>query len=502
MTFPDPFSSPYALSIALFRGSNHKSFFGNSHMQKQREHWGSHLGFILAAAGSAIGLGTLWKFPYVTGENGGGFFVLIYILCTFFIGVPVFIAELILGRKAQRGAVGIFSTLANNSAVWKSAGWLGVAASFLIMSFYSILAGWGLNYVFMSLSQFSENMSAREISGVFDILASSADITLFWHFIFTALTASVVYQGIRQGIEYWSRFMTTALLVILIGMCLFATTLDGFREGVRFILYPDISHFKPSAAIQALGLSFFTLSLGQGIMLTYGSYMRKGDDIPATALIIGVMIIAVSLLAGLMIFPIIFTFGLPPEAGPGLVFKTLPVLFAKLPGALFISTAFFVLFVFTALTSAVALIEVVAANFTDLLGWPRQKAVLVTAISCFIFGIPSALSNTDTLFANWPAIYGKTFFETVDDLVSLWILPIGGLMVAIFAGWFLDEEISKEEFSSGTQLQWMWRPWIFFMRWVAPIAIVFIILQQSRLIDIDAYFNSKPNSSLAHMPGE
>lgn len=464
-------------------------------MQKQREHWSSHLGFILAAAGSAIGLGTLWKFPYVTGENGGGFFVLVYIFCTFFIGIPVFIAELVLGRKAQRGAVGVFATLANNSTFWKTAGWLGVASSFLIMSFYSILAGWGLNYVFMSLSQFYENMSAKEISGVFDILASSADITLFWHLLFTILTAAVVYRGIRQGIEYWSRFMTIGLLVILVGMCLFAMTLEGFGKGVNFILYPDMTNFKPSAAIEALGLSFFTLSLGQGIMLTYGSYMRRGDDIPKTAFIIGIMIILISLLAGLMIFPIIFTFGFAPEAGPGLVFKTLPVLFAKLPGALFISTAFFILFVFTALTSAVALIEVVAANFTDLLGWSRQKAVLVVAISCFIFGIPSALSNTNLLFANWPAIYGKTFFKTVDDIVSLWFLPIGGLMVAIFTGWILDKNIVKNEFDSGTALRWMWGPWMFFLRWVAPVAIIFIILQQSKLIDIDAFFNDKIKSS-------
>lgn len=467
-------------------------------MQKQREHWSSHLGFILAAAGSAIGLGTLWKFPYVTGENGGGVFVFIYILCTFLIGIPVFIAELILGRKAQRGAVGIFANLANNSVAWKTAGWLGVASSFLIMSFYSVLAGWGLNYVFMSLSQFYENMTAEQISGVFDILSSSADITLFWHFMFTALTAAVVYRGIRQGIEYWSKFMTIGLLIILVGLCLFAITLDGFWKGVEFIFYPDFSRFKPSAAIQALGLAFFTLSLGQGIMLTYGSYMKKGEDIPKTALIIGVMIVLASLLAGLMIFPIIFTFGFAPEGGPGLVFKTLPVLFSQLPGALFISTAFFILFVFTALTSAVALIEVVAANFTDLLGWSRQKAVIVVAISCFLFGIPSALSNTNTLFANWPAIYGKTFFETIDDIVSLWFLPIGGLMVAIFTGWVLDKEIGKSEFMSGTQYVWLWRPWLFFIRWVAPVGIVFIILQQSKLIDIDAYF-SKSEKKVEHV---
>jgi len=460
-------------------------------MQNQREHWGSRLGFILAAAGSAIGLGTLWKFPYVTGENGGGIFVLLYIFCTFFIGIPIFIAELILGRKAQRGAVGVFTVLANDSAVWKMAGWLGVVSSFLIMSFYSVLAGWGLNYAFMSLNQFYLNRSPQEISGVFDILASSADITLFWHFVFTALTAAVVYRGIRQGIEYWAKFMTIGLLIILLGMCCYSMTLDGFWPGVKFLLYPDVTHFKPSAAIAALGLSFFTLSLGQGIMLTYGSYMRRQDDIPKTALIIGVMIVLVSLLAGLMIFPIIFTFGFAPEAGPGLVFKTLPVLFAQLPGALFISTAFFVLFVFTALTSAVALIEVVVANFTDLLGWSRHKAVLVVAISCFIFGIPSALSNTHTLFANWSLLYGKNFFHTIDDFVSLWLLPVGGLMIAIFTGWRLEKNMSREEFETGTTLPWLWKPWIFFVKWIAPIAIVIIILQQSELINIDTILSHK-----------
>lgn len=457
-------------------------------MQNQREHWSSHLGFILAAAGSAIGLGTLWKFPYVTGENGGGLFVFIYILCTFFIGIPVFIAEILLGRKAQRGAVGVFATFTHNSIGWKTIGWIGVASSFLIMSFYSVLAGWGLNYVFMSLSQFYENKSAQEIAAIFETLASSADITLFWHIAFTLITGAVVYQGVRQGIEYWSRFMTIGLLVILVGMCLFSATLDGFWQGVHFIFYPDLSHFKPSAAIEALGLSFFTLSLGQGIMLTYGSYMKKGEDIPKTAFIIGAMIITVSLLAGLMIFPIIFTFGFEPQAGPGLVFKTLPVLFSKLPAALFISTAFFVLFVFTALTSAVALIEVVVANCTDLFGWSRKKAVIIVSVSCAIFGIPSALSNTQTLFANWSLIYGKTFFQTIDDIVSLWFLPIGGLMVSLLTGWVVDKEMVCSEFCSGTVFKWLWRPWFFFMRWVAPLAIIFIILQQAKLIDIDSYF--------------
>lgn len=458
-------------------------------MQKQREHWSSHLGFILAAAGSAIGLGTLWKFPYVTGQNGGGLFVLIYFLCTFLIGVPVFIAELMLGRRAQRGAVGIFVKLSNNSTLWKTAGWLGVVSAFLIMSYYSVVAGWGLNYVLMSLNQFYLNHTAEEITATFEILASSGDITLFWHFLFTALTMAVVYPGIRHGIEYWSKIMTTSLLVLLVCLACYSATLDGFWDAVVFLFYPDYAEFKPSAAIEALGLSFFTLSLGQGVMLTYGSYMRRTEDIPKTCGIIGLMITAISLLAGLMIFPIIFTFGFEPQAGPGLIFKTLPVLFAKLPGALLISTLFFVLFVFTALTSSIAMVEVVVANFMDLLDWSRKKAVITAGIAVFVFGIPSALSSSDFIFSNWSLLYGKSFFATVDDIVSIWLLPVGGLMISIFTGWALDKELCREEFNFGTTLRWLWRPWMFFVRWVAPVAIVIIMLQKSGLIDIDSLLN-------------
>lgn len=460
-------------------------------MQKQREHWSSHLGFVLAAAGSAIGLGTLWKFPYVTGENGGGLFYLMYILCVALIGIPIFIAELILGRSAQRGAVGIFEKLAYPSTFWKTPGWMGVIASFLMMSYYSVVSGWGLNYVFMSLNQFYVNRSSQEISQTFDVLVSSGDITLFWHFLFTALTVAVVYPGIRHGIEYWSKFMTSALLVLLIGLLCYTVTLEGFGQAVQFLLYPNFAEFKPSSALEALGLSFFTLSLGQGIMLTYGSYMRHSEDIPKTSAIIGLMILLTSLLAGLVIFPIIFTFGFVPQGGPGLVFKTLPVLFAKLPGALLISTIFFVLLVFTALTSAIALVEVVVANFMDLMGWSRKKAVLVVGSAVFLFGIPSALPDSPFLFSNWSALYGKTFFMTVDHLVSIWLLPIGGLLIAICSGWVLDRALVKEEFASGTAFLFLWRPWLFFIRWVAPVGIGLIILQQVGLIDVDSLLTSK-----------
>lgn len=461
-------------------------------MEKPREHWGSRLGFILAAAGSAVGLGTLWKFPYVTGENGGGIFVLVYLFCTFFIGIPLFMAELVLGRRAQRGAVGVFIALSKNSTFWKSVGWMGVASSFLIMSYYSVVAGYGLNYVLMSLNQFYLGRTPAQIVEVYDTLVASGDISIFWHFVFTALTVALVYPGIRHGIEYWTRFMTIGLFFMLVGLCAYSATLDGFGDALRFIFYPDVARFKPSAALEALGLAFFTLSLGQGIMLTYGSYMRRSEDIPQTGLIIGSTIVGVSIMAGLMIFPIVFTFGFEPEGGPGLVFKTLPFLFGQLPGAMLISTIFFILLVFTALTSSVALVEVVAANLIDLMGWSRKKSVLIVGVSCFVCGVPCALAGSGTLFANWDVMYGKNFFETIDSLVSVWMLPIGGLGVALFTGWVLDASASREELNSGTAMTWLWRPWLFFIRWFVPVAIVVILLQTSGLIDIDSMLKRLP----------
>lgn len=453
-------------------------------MQKQREHWSSRVGFLLAAAGSAIGLGTLWKFPYVTGQYGGGLFVLIYIACIFLIGMPVFVAELILGRKAQRGAVGIFEALPTPHE-WKIAGWMGVAASFLIMSYYSVIAGWGLNYVLMSLNQVYEGKTSQEIEAIFNTLSHSPDITLFWHFVFTSLTVAVVYPGVRHGLEYWSRIMTSGLFVLMLGLCFYSMTLDGFQEALRFVFYPDMSKFNVSGALEALGLSFFTLSLGQGIMLTYGSYMKQNEDVPLNGGIIGISITCVSLLAAITIFPIIFTFGTTPQGGPGLVFKTLPLLFSKLPGSIIISTAFFTLFVFTALTSSIALVEVVSANMMDLYGWTRKKAVLTVGIACFVFGIPSALSGSDTLFANWGLIFGKTFFQTIDDLVSVWLLPIGGLLISIYSGWALDKELVREEFLKGTKLAWVFAPWHFFIRYVCPIGIALILLQKSGVVDVE-----------------
>jgi neurotransmitter:Na+ symporter, NSS family len=447
-----------------------------------REHWSSKLGFILAAIGSAIGLGVLWKFPYVVGQNGGGLFLLVYIICIVIIGVPVLIAELLIGRESQRAAVGAFQVLSKKAQSWRIAGWFGVASSFLIMSFYSVVAGWGMSYILMSLMGFSKGLSAQGISDVFDKLYTSGGICIFWHFLFTLITMGMVLSGVRKGIEKWAKIMTRALFVILIALFFYCINLDGFKPALRFIFEPNVAQFHFSTALEALGLAFFTLSLGQGIMISYGSYMKRDTNIPQMAGIVSVSVVIVAILAALIIFPVVFTFGFKPSEGPGLVFKTLPFLFAQLPGSLIVSTTFFVLFVFTAFTSSIPFVEVVATNLMELIGWTRKKAVLLVALFTFLFGIPSALAGAGLMFKSWPDIYGQNFLDTIDHFVSDWMIPIGGLLTTVFVGWILDKEAVHSAFN---RRSWIGLVWRFVMRWVIPVLILLIILQKSGIIDFD-----------------
>ena len=454
-------------------------------MNQVREHWTGRIGFLMAAIGSAIGLGILWKFPYTVGENGGGLFLLSYFVCLIIVGIPLFIAEIILGRSSQRAAVGAYETFDQKGSGWKVAGWFGVLASFLIMSFYSVIAGWGMSYILMSLGGFYQNLSGSEIQQAFDLLSESGDISLFWHLIFTAITTGIVLTGVRRGIERWAKIMTKVLLVLLVILFLYTLTLDGFGKGAAFIFSPNLQDFKLSSVIEALGLAFWTLSIGQGIMISYGSYMKRSYSVVQMCGIVAFSVIVVSILAALMIFPVVFTFGLEPEAGPGLIFKTLPYLFAKLPGSLVLSTMFFTLFVFTALTSAIPLIEVVATNLMELKKISRRKAALLVGGATFIFGIPSAFANSSAVFPDWTAIYGMNFLKTIDNLVSIWVIPVGGLLSALFVGWVMDKKVIHDEFMVGTRLGVFYRPWRFFVRWIVPLTIFIIIIQKSGLYDFD-----------------
>ena len=447
-------------------------------MKHTREHWGSRLGFILAAAGSAVGVGSLWRFPYMTGQNGGGAFIMLYLGFTFLIGLPVFIAELIIGRKTQKSAVMAYPALTGKSE-WKFIGWINVLSCLIILAFYSVVIGWGVSYTLMSLTQFTKGLSPTEISEVYDKLYRSADINILWLFVVLLINVGIVLSGVRKGIEHWAKILMPALFVFLIGLLCYSLTLEGLPQALRFIFYPDFSKVTPSAVLSALGMAFFTLSVALGIILTYGSYMKSNEDIPKTACIVAVTTVSVSLLASIMIFPIVFTFGHAPSAGIGLVFKTLPVLFSQLPGTLILSTIFFSLFVFTGLTSSISLLEMLVANVMENFQMTRKKAVMWTALGTFIVGIPCAVSGTDTLFANWPKIYGQDFFLTMDFLTNNWLMPIAGIITTVFVGWVVDKNVVKSEFQSGTKWMCWYGPWRFMIRYVAPVVVAIIILEEA-----------------------
>ncbi|MBI5273871.1 MAG: sodium-dependent transporter [Chlamydiales bacterium] len=455
-------------------------------MTQVREHWSSRLGFLMAAIGSAIGLGILWKFPYVVGQNGGGLFLITYFICLLIVGLPLFIGELLLGRGSQKAAVSSFTEIAKEGHHWKIGGWLGVLASFLIMSFYSVISGYGMSYILMSLNGFYKGLDASQIAATFDTLSKSGDITTFWHFLFTLITMGIVCSGVRKGIEYWAKIMVQILLVLLVGLFIYSTTLEGFPKAVAFIFQLNPQNFTVNSVIEALGLAFWTLSIGQGIMISYGSYMKPTQNVVKTAAVVGSSVIIAAILAALMIFPVVFTFGLSPSAGPGLVFKTLPFLFAQLPGAMVISTLFFTLFVFTALTSAIPLIEVVAANLMELYGLSRVKATICVSIATFVFGIPSAYAASGGVFENWVALFGMDFLETVNQFVSIWVIPICGLITSIFIGWKIDKDRLKKEFELGQERPKLFFCWRFFVRYVVPFTILIIILQTSGILSFEA----------------
>lgn len=454
-----------------------------------REHWGSRLGFVLAAAGSAVGLGNIWKFPYITGENGGGIFVLIYLFCILLVGLPILMAEIVVGRSSQKSPVGAFIELAGEESNWKLIGFLGVLSGFVILSYYSVVAGWALNYTFMSLTNFFEGKTPDEIGAIFGELYTAGGINIFWHSIFMVMVISVVISGVKKGIEKWNRILMPFLILIFIVLAVFSIFLDGWKEAADFVFMPHASKLKPSGVLEALGHAFFTLSLGMGAMLTYGSYLEQESDIPKSSLMIGGLDTFVALLACMVMFPIIFTYGHDPQAGPGLIFQTLPIIFGEIGGGgMFLSFIFFVLIVFAALSSGVSLLEVVTSYLIDEKEWDRVKSTLVTGGIVFIFGVPSALSGSGALFPQWEHMYGKNFFDTFDYLASNWMLPLGGLFIALYVGWVMDPATRKADIQRGTSWtqNWFYKGWVILLKYIAPIAVMLIILQRVGLIDIDA----------------
>ncbi|MBW2703146.1 MAG: sodium-dependent transporter [Deltaproteobacteria bacterium] len=450
----------------------------------KRGMWSSRTGFILAAAGSAIGLGNIWKFPYIAGVNGGGAFVLIYLVAIVLVGYPIMLAELVIGRNTQASPVVAFGKLAGPESKWKMLGWLGVLTGFIILSYYSVVAGWALNYVLMSVCDFLSNKSPEQISSLFDKLYVAGDINLFWHTLFMLLTIGIVFGGVKKGIERWARILMPMLFLIMLILVARVVFLPGFVRGVSFVFAPNFDKLTAAGVLEAVGHAFFTLSLGMGAMLTYGSYLSKKTDLVKASAVVCSLDLIIALMSCLIIFPIVFSFGFEPDQGPGLVFKTIPVVLSQIAGGELLAILFFLLLAFAALTSSISLLEVVTSHFIDSFGWSRKKATLIPGLLILLFGIPSALAGGGGLFSSWESIVGKNFFDTVDYLATNWMLPLGGILIAIFIGWFAPLERIKDEFQTGSKFKHIFIVWLWAIRVIVPIVMVVVLLYKVRILDL------------------
>ena len=576
--------------------------------------WGSRMGFIMAAAGSAVGLGNIWKFPYITGENGGGLFVIIYLVCIALVGVPIMVGEIMIGRAARRQPVGAFEAIQGKRTGWSFVGWMGVICGFIILSYYIVVAGWAMDYTLKSAANYSAPIAAEatqkatdyrattpvdgmramltgkratklsrdqtaairnratqgewktyetvnaavakagndaeaararlytepgleatmakvaaldkelqdagataggEASAHYRALSDSEVITeatdvvrrqeifagfqkvfgglyvdgwtgLFWAAMFMLITILVVVTGVSGGIERACMILMPTLIAILVLMVIVGMFSGGFGEAMTFVFKPDPSKLKPSGVLEALGHAFFTLSLGMGAMITYGSYQQGKDNLMAQGALIAVVDTGVALLACMAMFPIVFAFGQDPAAGPGLVFMSIPLAFAEMgAGGPLLSILFFGLLVLAALTSAISLLEVVASYFIDQRGWSRKKAGWGLGGAIFLFAIPSAFAaDPDFALASWAPGFGKNFFDTMDYLASNWMLPLGGLLIALYVGWVMPAKVRDAQLEGTNKT--LATAWLWTVRILAPALVLLVLLQKVGFLDADA----------------
>ncbi len=434
-----------------------------------RDQFTSKIGFILAAAGSAIGLGAIWKFPYMAGTNGGSVFILLFILCTFFIGLPVLIAEFMIGRRGQKDAVTSFKEQAPGKP-WYLIGWGGMIIAGLILSFYSVVGGWILSYLGRSLT-FQLSSNDGNYADLFNNIISSPFEAILVQGLFLLLTIAIVSGGIRGGIEKASTWMMPLLFIFFIVLVIRSLTLDGAMQGVKFMFVPDWSYLNAETFLKALGQAFFSLSVGIAVMITYASYLPKTEKIGNSAINVASMNIIISLLAGLVIFPAVFALGYTPDQGPGLVFIILPAVFEQLPlGGLFL-TIFFILLLFATVTSSISMLEIVVAIAIGDKPEKRKKIAWIGGIIIFGFGIPSALSFG---ILSDVQLLDRSIFDFVDFLTNSVGMPIGALLISIFAGYYYTKDISRKELASSSL---MFNIWYLLIRYVSPIAIFLIFIQ-------------------------
>ena len=443
--------------------------------------WSSRWTFILAATGSAVGLGNIWKFPYMAGDNGGGAFVLVYLACICIIGLPIMLGEIMIGRRGRSSPANSMKSLAaeaNTTRAWTLLGATGALAGLLILSFYSVAAGWAMSYIFNGF----QNITAESSSSSFNNLLLSPSSLIFWHTLFISITVFIVARGILQGLEKWINTLMPILFLIILLLCIYAMQTGAFLEGLRYLFMPDFSKINPQVMLEALGQAFFTLSLGMGAIMAYGAYMPANQNIGRTAVSVAALDTGVALLAGIAIFPIVFANGLAPSEGPGLVFVTLPIAFSAMPLGILFGTLFFVLLSIAALSSSISLIEPGVAWLIESLKIKRTTATIILGFTAWFLGLFSALSfNLISEFT----IFGRNFFDATDFLTSQIMLPLGGIFIAIFVGWIMKKEHVLE--GLGFKEDFIFKAWYFSVRYIAPILVGLVFL--NFFIDLEKFYN-------------
>jgi len=449
-------------------------------MSKPRSHWTNRWTFILATAGSAIGLGNIWKFPYMTGVNGGSAFVLVFLVCIAVVGIPLMMCEIMLGRRAQCNPIDGMQQLAREagrSSTWKWVGIMGLFAGLLILAFYSVIAGWILHYIVEAAGGMFKGIDGAGAAARFSAFLASPIELLFWHTLFIIMTMCVVARGVNAGLEQANKILMPSLFAILLILLGYSMSVGDFHRAAQFMFTPDFSKVTPAAVLSALGHAFFSLSLGMGTVMVYGSYLQRHVSIARTTFYIAIADTMVGLLVGLAIFALVFANGLEPAAGPGLIFQTLPIAFGRMPGGTIMGVLFFVLVAFAAWTSAISLVEPAVAWITENTSLNRNQAALMIALFDWLLGIAVLLSFN--IWQDVHLLFGLGIFDTLDKLTTNIMLPLGGLSMAIFAGWVMKTLHVKDELDIANQAYANWR---FTIRYITPLAIIAIFLYLFGLI--------------------
>jgi len=437
--------------------------------------WSSRLMFIMAAAGSAVGLGNIWRFPYIAGENGGGAFVLVYLGCIFLIGVPIMASEILLGRAGRQSPINAMRDLvahSNANPLWQAIGWMGALAGFMILSFYAVIAGWAMSYLVQMGSGAFTGADAVQATAAFDALTDDVGAVVGWHTLFMMMTIGIAARGVGAGLESTVKILMPALFFLLVVLVIYSGVTSGkFTEGLSFLFSFNIEKLTWNGVLMAMGQAFFTLSLGMGAIMAYGAYMPKDASIISTATTIALLDTVVALMSGMVIFPLVFANGLESSAGPGLMFVTLPLAFGQMTGGAFFGAVFFLLVTFAAITSSISLVEPAIAWLIERLKTTRAKAALVVGGLAWLMGLGSAFS-----FNIWEDLHfvrGMTFFDLMDYVSNNILLPLGGVLIALFAGWGIDQQITRDQLAVSPG---MYQAWRFVTRFIAPAAVFLVFL--------------------------